>query len=162
MALFLAARLGDEQALPSIVEMLEGDRDRSREEVLLRALAELTTPDRFRALVPLRSGRQESAAYRTALKLSEFRTAAGVDKTTLAVELIKTGERRDCREAARYLLEQDQLAVLEDMLNVYPAVVYPLHAVIMSSSVAQIILVEGRRLGFEIEETPEGFRLVED
>ena len=87
---------------------------------------------------------------------------AGADKTALAVALIDTGERWDRLEAVRFLIEQDQLAVLEEMLNVYPAVVYPLNALIMSSSVAQIILVEGRRLGFEIEETPEGFRLVEN
>jgi len=160
--LFLAARLGDRQDLPVIVELLETTEDRSNREVLLRALAELSTPESLNAFAETSPSYGGAASFRDIRQLVEFRHAEGDRKLEMARRVIEKGHPWDRREAVRFLVEERHTEVLFGYLQLYPSAGLPLLKTVVYSPGGVPIFAQIRRLGYRVEETPDGLVLVRD
>ncbi len=161
-ALLLAARLGQMEVKPSIVEWLETTADRSHGEVLIRALGELVTPQELRALARQLPLHRDRPYFKEVSRLVEFRHAEGAPRVELARRLIEQGHPWDRREAVESLVEHGPTDVLVEYLQLHPAMGLPLASRVAYSSAGVAILAQIRRLGCGIRETGEGFELVRE
>lgn len=161
-ALLLAARLGQSRVEPSIIGLLETTEDRSRSEVLMRALGELTTPDELRAVESRFPLHRDRPYFKEVYLLVEFRHADGDRRVELARRLIEKGHPWDHREAVESLVEHGPTDVLIEYLQLHPAMGLPVERSVAYSSVGVPILAQVRRMGYGIQETPEGFELVRE
>jgi hypothetical protein len=158
-ALYLAARLGDQGAKSSILDLLRTAPKRSRRNLMLRALAELADVDEFKALAKQLGIHANTTDYRNLLLYVEFRKANGEDKIAPAEALLVSRDVLYPTRAARYLVAQKRIDVLAKYLS--GAMVYhmPLDLAMLLSPKAALIVVEARRMGYRIEETADGLRL---
>jgi hypothetical protein len=158
-ALLLAARLGQTEVRPSIVELLETTEDRSHGEVLMRALGELTTPSGMHELAEKIPLHRDRPYFREVYLVVEFRHAEGDRRVELARRLIEEGHPWDRREAVASLVEQGPTEVLIEYLQLHPAMGLPLERSVVHTSNGVPILAQIRRMGYGIRETPDGFEL---
>lgn len=159
-ALFLSARLGSEQVKEQIVALIEERSARSDEEILLRALAELTTPEEFKKLAASLNLDKKTNRYHNALWISEFREASINDKTIPAEKLLMSGTIWDTIDTARYFIETNQTEIIKRHIFSDPRVELPLIMEAMQSTAGIILFNEARKMGYRIEEIPEGIRLL--
>ncbi len=161
-ALLLAARLGDSSAQAAIVEMLQTTEDRSYTDVLLRALAELSTPEEFDAFGDTHPDLRDTQSFRDMRPLVAFRRSEGDLQLEAARDLIASGHPWDRRDAVRYLVDEGHGKVLVGYLQYGPPSGTPLLKRILNSPRGVQIFAQIRRMGYRIEETPEGIHFVED
>ncbi len=159
-ALFLASRLGDAEARPAIVEMLETTEDRSYREVLLRALAELSTPDVFDAFARENPNLISPATIRELQPLAVFRHADGDRKIEAARHLVASEFDWDRRDAVQFLVEEGHIEVLSGYLQPGPFTGQPLMKTILYSPRGVQIFAQIRRMGYRVDETPGGLAIV--
>jgi hypothetical protein len=160
--LLLAARLGDRQVLPAIINLLETTEDRSYREVLVRALGELSTPDSLNAFAETSPSYGGAVSFRDIQRLVEFRHAEGDRKLELARRVIEKGHPWDRREAVRFLVEERHTEILFGYLQLYPGAGLPLLKTVVVSPGGIPIFAQIRRMGYRVEETREGLVLVRD
>jgi len=158
-ALFLAARLGDDEARPVIIEMLQTTEDRSYRDVLLRALAELSTLEALDAFGETNPSLRSPATFRKLQPLVVFRHADGDRKLEAARHLVASGFDWDRREAVRFLVEEGHTDVLYGFLQPGTFTGQPLLKTILYSPRGVQIFAQIRRMGYRIEETPDGLSL---
>lgn len=161
-ALLLAARLGDAEVRPAVIEMLESNDDRGYRDVLIRALAELSTPDAFDAFGDATPNLGQTVSYRDMRTLVAFRHAEGAQKVEAARHLVGSGHPWDRRDAVRYLVEGGHAEVLSGLLRSSYFTEQPLLKNILSAPRGVEILAQIRRLGYRVEETADGVALVRD
>jgi hypothetical protein len=160
VALFLSARLGSEHVKEQIVALLNKQPARSVEEILLRSLAELTTPEEFKELTESLKLDKKTNRYLTPLWISEFRQASGKDKNLPAERLLISGNIWDTIEAARYFIETNQTDIIEKYIFADARVELPLMLEAMHSTAGIVLFNEARKMGYRIEETPDGISLL--
>jgi HEAT repeat protein len=160
--LLLAARLGDRKMLPAIVELLETTEDRSYREVLVRALGELSTPESLNAFAETSPSYGGAASFRDIQQLVEFRHAEGDRKLELARRVIEKGHPWDRREAVRFLVDGRHTELLFGYLQLGPNLGLPLLKTVVVSPGGIPIFAQIRRMGYRVEEIPEGLELVRD
>jgi HEAT repeat protein len=159
VALFLAARLGDDEARPAIIKILETTEDRSYRDVLLRALAELSTLETLDAFGEANPNLRSPATFRKLQPLVVFRHADGDRKLEAARHLVASGFDWDRREAVRFLVEEGHTDVLYGFLQPGTFTGQPLLKTILYSPRGVQIFAQIRRMGYRIEETPDGLSL---
>lgn len=159
-ALYLAASLGEQGAKSLILEMLRTPQKRSRHSLMLRALAELAGVDEFKTLTTQLAINQNEQDYRNLLRYVEFRQATGDDKIAPAEAMLVSRDLFYPTRAARYLIMQKRMDVLAKYLTGVMVYHLPLDLAVMQSSRAAMIVAEARRMGYRIEETAEGLRLI--
>ena len=140
--------------------MLRTTDDRSHREVLARALAELSTAETFASFADGNPGLGDTAWFRDARGLVEFRTAAGDAKLEAARQLIAGGHPWDRREAVSFLVKEGYGEVLLGLLQMAPQLGLPLLETAFHSPNGVAVLAQIRRMGYRIEETPQGPVLV--
>ncbi len=160
--LLFAARLGDRQVLPAIVELLGTIEDRSYQEVLLRALGELSTPESLSEFAENNPAYGRSESFLEIQQVVEFRSAEGDRKLELARRMIEQGHPWDRRDAMRFLVEKRHAEVLFGYLQLGHDLGLPLLKIVVYSPGAVPIYAQIRRMGYRIEETPDGLSLVRD
>lgn len=159
-AVYLTARLGDQNAKPTILELLQTQQKRSRRTLMLRALAEITSVDEFKTLTAQLAINQQTRDYRNTLVYVEFMQASGEDKTALAETLLTSRDVLYPSQGVRYLIVQNRMDVLGKYLTGAAVYHLPLDLAVMQSPKAALIVVEARRMGYRFEETAEGLRLL--
>lgn len=160
VGLLLAARLGDDSVLPTIVDLLVATEARSHREVLLRALGELSNRESYAGFSAEHPGVVGAESMRETGNLVAFRHTEGDAKIELAQQLIQSGHPWDRREAVAFLVEENHSEVLARYLRLNPIYGLPLLATAVNSPMAVQILAQIRRMGYRVEETAEGFELV--
>lgn len=160
VGLLLAARLGDDSVLPTIVDLLVATEERSHREVLLRALGELSNRESYAGFSAEHPGVVGAESMRETGNLVAFRHTEGDAKIELAQQLIQSGHPWDRREAVAFLVEENHSEVLARYLRLNPIYGLPLLATVVNSPMAVPILAQIRRMGYRVEETAEGFELV--
>ncbi len=158
-ALFLASRLGEAEARSAIIEMLETTENRSHREVLLRALAELSTPDVFEAFAGGNPNLISPATFRELQPLAVFRHADGDRKIEAARHLVASEFDWDRRDAVRFLVEEGHTEVLSGYLQPGPITGQPLMKTILYSPRGVQIFAQIRRMGYRVDETPDGLAI---
>jgi HEAT repeat protein len=161
-ALFLLARLGESDARDLILESLKREQKRSDLETLLRSLAEVTTPEEFISHTGNMNLDEKTKWYQTAMWIAEFRHVEDERKAVFAGRLLTSDYLWDIREAARYLIEEEETEILKRHLLPDPRVKHPLVMEAMQHRAGRTIYLEARTMGYQIEETPEGIRLVKE
>ena len=161
-ALLLAARLGDAEMRPAVIGMLESNEDRGYRDVLIRALAELSTPDAFDEFGEATPSLGRTVSYRDMRTLVAFRHAEGAQKVEAARHLVGSGHPWDRRDAVRYLVEGGYADVLSGFLRSSYFPEQPLLKNILSAPRGVEIFAQIRRLGYRAEETADGLVLVRD
>jgi hypothetical protein len=161
-ALYVLSRLEKDEIKGTIIELLEKEKDRGRVATLLRALAELVSPEEFEFRTKPLSHDKRSEGYKTAEDIAAFRHMEGVIKSAAAEKLLQSGFSIDRREAVRFLIEQGDLETLRKYYPVDPTLIVPaeMAAVKSASPVSMFILTEARRMGLSIEQTSEGIKFV--
>jgi hypothetical protein len=159
-AVFLLARLGEPDAKGLILESLKREQKLSDLETLLRALAEVTTPEEFARHTGNMNLDENSKWYKTAERITEFRNSEGKRKAVFAERLLTSNIHWDIREAARYLIREDETEILQRQLLQDPRVELPIVMEAMQHRAGRTIYLEARKMGYRIEETPEGIRLI--
>ena len=160
--LYLLARLGQERARDQILDFLKKEKDRALSEILLRALAELTTLQEFRFYTRELFPDARSRVYETAENIAEFRHSTGNTKRGAAEKLLRSGFNMDKREAVRYFIAQNEVAILWKHFQTYSFLMMPIEmaAVHSESPIGMIILVEAGKMGLRIEQISEGIRFI--
>jgi len=102
-ALYVAARLGDGEALGPLVELLALPAPPALRYALMLGIAELNDADGFRRATP--DWIRGSWEYRSALRWAEFRTAGEARRAELVRTMIASEALFERQEAARWLLE---------------------------------------------------------
>jgi hypothetical protein len=161
-ALFLLARLGEPDAKGLILESLKRQQKQSDLETLLRALAEVTTPEEFVNYTGNMNLDEKTKWYQTATWIAEFRNAEGERKAVFAGRLLSSDFLWDIREAARYLIGGKETEILQRHLLPDPRVEHPLVMEAMQHRAGRTIYLEARKMGYRIEETPEGIQLIKE
>jgi hypothetical protein len=161
-ALFLLARLGEPDAKGPILQSLKRQQKRSDLETLLRALAEVTTPDEFVSNTGDMNLNEKTKWYQTATWIAEFRNTDGKRKAVFAGRLLTSDFLWDIREAARYLIRKEETEILQRHLLPDPRVEHPLVMEAMQHRAGRTIYLEARKMGYRIEETPEGIQLIKE
>ncbi len=159
-ALLLAARLGDSEARPAAVEMLVTTENRSYRDVLLRALAELSTPETFEAFGDANPALRDTGSFRDMQPLVVFRHAEGERKLEAARHLVNSGHPWDRRDGVAFLVEEGHTEVLFGYLQHGPYTGQPLVGIILYSPRGVQIYAQIRRMGYLVEETPDGLKLI--
>jgi hypothetical protein len=158
-AVFLLARLGEPDSKGLILESLKKQLKQSSLETLLRALAEVTTPEEFINHTGNMKLNKETKWFRTAKLITEFRNAKGKRKTMFAESLLTSDNLWDIRDAAQYLIREEETEILKRYLLPDPRVEHPLVMEAMQNRAGRTIYLEARKMGYHIEETPDGIRL---
>ncbi len=160
--LYLLARLGETKAIHPLLDLLNQGQNRLQEETLLRALAELTTPEGFRSQLAKISIDRRGRGYKTALHIAEFRHGTGDVRIAAAEQLFHSPYVMDKREAVRYLIQQNQVEVLGKYIPPDPSfsLLPEMAAVYSESPISILVVIEARRMGLKIERTPDGIRFV--
>jgi hypothetical protein len=161
-ALYLSARLGDKDAVETILVSLKNETKRSEQEILLRSLAELTSPEEFQRLTGKLEISKDSKHYKNTLWISEFRNATDDKKSVYAEKLIDSSVLWDRREGVRYLIKENQEEILRKYLLTDPRVELPFTLEAMQSPVGLLIIVEARKMGYRIEQTDGDINLVKE
>ena len=166
-ALLLAARLGDSEARPAVVEMLVTTESRSYRDVLLRALAELSTPEMFEAFGDANPALRDTGSFRDMRPLVVFRHAEGEQKVEAARHLVNSGHPWDRRDGVRFLVEEGHTEVLFSYLRFgpytgqpLPETGHPLLRTVLYSPRGVQVFAQIRRMGYLVEETPDGLKLL--
>jgi hypothetical protein len=160
VALLLAARLGDDSVLATIRELLPVTDDRSQREVLLRALGELSDPGSFAAFTNEHRHVVPAESVRKVETVVAFRRAEGNARIDLARQMIHSGHPWDRWEAVAFLVEGNHVQPLSELLLLNPYQGLPLLATVAHSPTAVAVLAQIRRMGYRVEETPEGLAIV--
>ena len=166
-ALLLAARLGDSEVRPAVIEMLVTTENRSYRDVLLRALAELSTPETFEAFGDANPALRDTGSFRDMRPLVVFRHAEGEQKIEAARHLIDSGHPWDRRDGVRFLVEEGHTDVLFRYHRFGPTTGQPLpetghlwlRSVLYSPRGVQVF-AQIRRMGYLVEETHGGLKLI--
>ncbi len=161
-AMFLLARLGDRDAKGLILEVLKRERKRSNLEILLRALAEVTTPDEFIRHTGNMNLDEKAKWYQIAKWITEFKNSEGGRKAVFAERLLTSDYHWDIREAARYLIKAEEMDILERHLLPDPRVEHPLIMEAMQHRAGRTIYIEARKMGYRFEDAPEGIQLFKE
>jgi hypothetical protein len=159
-ALLLAARLGEESIRPGVTEMIRSTDDRSRRDVLLRCLAEISDPAAFDAFGESSPEVGGSASFREMRTLVAFRAAAGDLKLEAARELVASGHPWDRREAIGFLVEENHIEVISRYLRIGPFIGQPLLRSVLHAPHGVQTFAQIRRMGYRIEDESGGLRLV--
>lgn len=166
-ALLLSSRLGDSEARPAVVEMLLSTENRSYRDVLLRALAELSTPETFEAFGDANPALRDTTSFRDMRPLVVFRHAEGEQQLEAARHLVNSGHPWDRRDGVRFLVEEGHTDVLFSYLRFGPLTgqplsetEHPLLRTVLYSPRGVQVYAQIRRMGYLVEETPEGLKLV--
>jgi hypothetical protein len=159
-AVFLLARLGEPDARDVILGLLKKQLKQSSLETLLRALAEVTTPEEFINHTGSMKLNKETKWFRTAKLITEFRNARGKSKAMFAESLLDSDNLWDIRDAAKYLIREEETEILKKYLLPDPRVEHPLIIEAMQHRAGRTIYLEARKMGYQIEETPDGIRLI--
>jgi len=91
-----------------------------------------------------------------------FRHSTGDEKIELAKQLIQSEHPWDRRDAVAFLVEGNHSEVLAEYLRLSSYFGLPLLKTVVHSPQAVQILAQIRRMGYRVEETPEGFSIVSD
>lgn len=166
-ALLLAARLGDSEARQAVVEMLVTTESRSYRDVLLRALAELSTPETFEAFGDANPALGDTGSFRDMRPLVVFRHAEGEQKVEAARHLVNSGHPWDRRDGVSFLVEEGHTEVLFSYLRFgpytgqpLPDAGHPLLRTVLYSPRGVQVFAQIRRMGYLVEETPDGLKLI--
>ena len=162
LGLLLAARLGDNSVLPTIRDLLVATEDRSYREVLLRALGELSDPESYATFSTGHPDILGAESVRKIGSLVAFRHVSGDAKMELARQLIQSGHPWDRQEAVAFMVEGNHVQPLSELLLLNPYQGLPLLATVAHSPTAVAVLAQIRRMGYRVEETPEGLAIVAD
>lgn len=162
VGLLLAARLGDGSVLPTILDLLVATEDRSYREVLLRAVGELSDPESYATFSTEHPDILRAETVRKIGNLVAFRHVSGDARIELARQLIQSGHPWDRQEAVAFLVEENHADILAEYLGLSAIHGLPLLATVVHSPRAVQILAQIRRMGYRVEEIPEGFELVRD
>ena len=145
--LYVLARLGDDSALEPISALLAAGVHRSAQDVLLLALAELTTPQEFERLAASASSRV--AIYNDALRYARFRSTAHGEKEALCLEMLRAELPGHLRLAVRCLLEGGSAEKLR-----------PFAAMDLEAPGREVLIRnEIRKAGWRIVDTDTEFRI---
>jgi HEAT repeat protein len=166
-ALLLLARLRDAEARPAVVEMLVTTDNRSYRDVLLRALAELSTPETFEAFGDENPALRGTESFRDMRPLVVFRHAEGEQKLEAARHLVNSGHPWDRRDGLGFLVEAGHTEVLFGYLQFGPytgqpfsGTQHPLLRTVLHSPRGVQVYAQIRRMGYLVKETPDGLKLV--
>lgn len=162
--LYLAARIGEHKVKIPIIDLLKGRLERSHQEVLLRALAEITAPDEFRKLTGRLKIRQDAGVFKNALLISEFNSSGAEAKSQFAEKMLRSEYFFDRREGVRYLIENNRIEILRKYLSLDSPIGLlpdmPLEIVAIQSPLGQMVMVESRKMGLGIKRSAEGIILL--
>jgi hypothetical protein len=161
-AVFLMARLGETDARGLILESLKKQQKHSDLETLVRSLAEVTTPEEFISDTEHLKLDKKTKWYISAQWIAEFRNAEAEQKAVFAERLLTSDNPWDIREAARYLIGEAETEILQRHLLQDPRVESPLVMEAMQDRAGRTIYLEARKMGYRIEETPEGIQLIKE
>jgi HEAT repeat protein len=159
-ALFLLARLGEQEAKGLILEALKSEQKRSNLETMLRSLAEVTTPEEFISITDNMNLDKKPQWFHSAQWITKFRNAEGKRKAVFAERLLTSDYYWDIREAAQYLIKEEETEILQRHLLPDPRVEHPLILEAMQHRAGRTIYLEARKMGYRFKETPEGIQLV--
>ena len=146
--LFVLARLDDKTMLEPISQMLASGAPPNSRDILMLALAEITTPEEFERRAP--ASLAWSHGYKESLLYARYRAAGPQEKIPLCREMLRS-QRSDYRElAVRCLLESGHASDLR-----------PYAAVDLEApGRAALIRNEIRKAGWRIIDTDEEFNIV--
>jgi HEAT repeat protein len=161
-AIFLLARLGEPDAKGLILESLKRERKPSTLETLLRALAEVTTPEEFISHTGNMRLNKKTKGYQRAKWVTEFRNGEGARKAVFAERLLTSDYHWDIREAARYLIKEEETEILRRHLFPDSRVEHPLVMEAMQHRAGRTIYIEARKMGYRFEDSPEGIQPVKE
>jgi len=102
-ALYLAARLGDAEALDPLVQMLAAPAPTSQRYALMLGIAELVDADKFKQLTP--DWIHSSWEYDSAHRLAEFRGAAPSRRSEMTLSMLNSRSLFERQLAASFVLE---------------------------------------------------------
>jgi hypothetical protein len=157
--LYLGARLGVPGAFAAIEAALQQATERSEFEFLLTSLGEAaTSAEEFTRVASSAGFTDGSFSYRQELTYCAFLTAAGDRKVELAFEVLGDGGMWQRREAIRYLVETDPQGTV-DRLTGGMGQFLPINKLLRLSSALQLLYSESRRMGYQLEQTDEGYVL---
>lgn len=157
--LYLGARLGVPGTFAAIEAALQQATERSEFEFLLTSLGEAaTSAEEFTRVASSAGFTDGSFSYRQELTYCAFLTAAGDRKVELAFEVLGDGGMWQRREAIRYLLETDPQGTV-DRLTGGMGQFLPINKLLRLSSALQLLYSESRRMGYQLEQTDEGYVL---
>jgi hypothetical protein len=159
-ALYLSSRLGNKDATETILGLLKNETKRSEQEMLLRSLAELVSPEEFHRLTGKLGISKNLEHYKNALWISEFRNASDDVKSVYAEKLLGSSVLWDRMEGVRYLIRENQEEILQKYLLIDPRVELPFVLEAMQSNTGSLIIVEARKMGYRIEQTDGDINLV--
>jgi hypothetical protein len=146
--LFVLAHLGDKTVMEPISRLLASGPPANSRDALMRALAELTTPEEFERRVP--STLAWSRGYKESLLYARFRAAGPKERSPLCLEMLRSQSPGYRELAVRYLLENGHVRDLR------PYVALDLEA----PGRAALIRNEIRKAGWRIIDTDEEFSIV--
>ena len=159
VGLYLGARIGVPGIAESVATGFLQATERSELETLLTALSEVAaSAEEFERVAKSAGFTQRSFSYRRELAYCAFRTAADDLKVELAYEVLGDGGRWQRREAIRYLIETDPQGTVDRMTGGIGQLL-PLNKLLRLSPVTQLLFSESRRMGFQLEQTDEGYVL---
>ena len=157
--LYLAARLGVSGTAAAIEAALQQTTERSELEFLLTSLGEAAaSPAEFTRVASAAGFTESSFSYRQQLAYCTFRTAPDDRKADLAYEVLADNGTWQRREAIRYLIETDPQGAVDRMTGGVGQFL-PLHKLLPLSTSIQLLFSESRRMGYQLEQTDEGYVL---
>lgn len=159
-ALYFHAHVSTPGTVAAIEAAMQVTTDRTELETLLASLAEaaLSIED-FERIARQAGITKASNNYRQAHDYCKFRTAQGQQKVELASKVFADSNVWQRREAIGFLIKTDPKATVAKMTGGMGQVL-PLHKLLSASSGMQLLFSESRRMGFRLEQIPEGYRLV--
>jgi hypothetical protein len=160
-ALYLAARAGDGSVKGQITAMLADNKEGSLATFLWQALAEIATVDEFNAVARARKA-PETPELRQIGHYVRFLHSEGRQKTELAQGLLIEKTPLYAESACRFLLEQQEFALLSHYLRESGPYTMSLEMMIYVSAVAQRVFSEARRLGYRLEEKKGEISFLQD
>ena len=158
---YLGARLGVPGIAAAVEQALQQATDRSDLEALLQSLAEAAgSPEEFARVAESVGFTDRSYSYRQSLAYCAFRNAANEHKVDLAHQVMASGGRWQRREAIRYLIATDPQGTVDRITGGHGQSL-PLHMLLPLSTGVQLLFSEGRRMGYRLQQTDEGYVLTE-
>ena len=126
---------------------------------MLTSLGEAAaSPEEFRRVASSAGFTESSFSYRQELAYCAFRTSTDDHKVELAYVVLGDNGAWQMREAIRYLVEADPQGAVDRMTRGVGQFL-PLNKLLPLSSQIQLLYSEGRRMGYQLEQTDEGYVL---
>jgi hypothetical protein len=145
--LFVLARLGDKTVLEPVSQLLASGPPANLRDVLMWALAEITTPEEFERRVP--SSLAWSRGYKESLLYARYIASGPQNKISLCLEMLRSQTPGHRELAVRYLLE-----------NGYASKLRPYAALDLGApGRAALIRNEIRKAGWRIIDTDDEFNI---